>query len=252
MKLSPWPLILTLLAMAGLTVSCTSPQSIPTPPEDTVTEPSDDATAEPKIAPNAASSASPATAAATEASPLTDTIVVPGERVGPITPVTTREDLAALVGEDRLSDESVDVGEGFTEPSTVVDLGPEQTFTIVWQDDNRTQPTMARDFGPAWKISAGIGVGSSFNQLKTTLGSFQLYGFAWDYEGTLTLEGSQLEQYDGTLIVRVTPDPAAIEKNRTAYEAVLGDGLFPSDDPNLALLDLKVDQMIVYLNETEF
>ena len=250
MKLSPWPLSIALLILMGLATSCASPQSIPIPPEDTVTEPSDQTAVEPKIAPNAEVSALPTNAS--EASPLTDTLIVPGERVGPITRTTTREDLASLFGEDRLSDESVHIGEGFTEPSTVINLGAEQSFTIVWQDDNRTQPTTVRDFGPAWKISEGIGVGSSLKELKATLGPFQLYGLGWDYQGTLVLEGSQLEQYYGILIVRVAPDPAAIAKNRAAYEAVLGDGLFPSNDPNLTLLDLKVDQLIVYLNGSQF
>ena len=246
MTFNPWPLITALLIVVGSVTSCASPKRTPPPPKDTVTESSNGAAAEPKTDPIPTDAAS--LIPDPDASPLTDTIVIPGERVGPITQNTTRENLAALFGEDRLRDEAIHVGEGFTEPGTVVDLGPEQSFTIVWQDDDRTRPALARNFGPAWKTPEGIGVGTSFEQLKTTLGSFKLYGFGWDYEGALELEGSQLEKYYGNLILRVSPDSNAIAKNETAYQAVLGDGLFSSDEPNLALLNLKVDQMIVYLD----
>ena len=248
MTVNPWSLIAALLIVAGSVTSCTPAKRTSPPPKDTVTESSDGTTAQPTLSPPNATYSASSTTTSPDASPLTDTIVIPGERVGPITKTTTREDLAALFGEDRLQDEAIHVGEGFTEPGTIVDLGPEQSFTIVWQDDSRTLPALARNFGPAWKTPEGIGVGTAFDQLKTTLGSFQLYGFAWDYEGGLVLEGSQLEKYDGDLILRVSPDSDAIAQNESAYQAVIGDSLFPSDEPNLALLDLKVDQMIVYLN----
>ncbi|MEM8809191.1 MAG: hypothetical protein AAGF01_24485 [Cyanobacteria bacterium P01_G01_bin.38] len=179
---------------------------------------------------------------------LTDTAVIPGERVGPITRGTSRERLADLFGEDRLSDQPVDIGEGFTEPGTVVDLGPEQSFTIVWQDGSRSQPAVVRDFGPAWQTPEGLGVGTSFEELKTVLGAFQLYGFAWDYEGSLVFEDSQLDAYQGQLTLRVTPDPAAIATHKNAYQALVGDVLFSSNDPNLEPLDISVYEMIVYLN----
>ncbi|MDJ0705018.1 MAG: hypothetical protein QNJ46_17185 [Leptolyngbyaceae cyanobacterium MO_188.B28] len=245
MTLNPWPLITALLIVTGSVSSCTFPKRTSPSSEDTVTESGDGATAKPKLTPSATYSAAPATTPSEAL--LTDTVVIPGERVGPITRTTTREDLTALFGEDRLTDEAIHVGEGFTEPGTVIDLGPDQSFTIVWQDDNRTQPALMRNFGPAWKTPEGIGVGTSFDQLKTTLGSFKLYGFGWDYEGSLELEGSQFEKYHDNLILRVSPDAEAIAKNESAYQSFLGDSLFPSDQPNLALLDLKVDQMIVYL-----
>ncbi|MEO0455984.1 MAG: hypothetical protein AAF152_05280 [Cyanobacteria bacterium P01_A01_bin.114] len=179
---------------------------------------------------------------------LTDTTIIPGERVGPVTRSTSREALTSLFGEDRLSDEPVNIGEGFTEPGTVVDLGPEQSFTIVWQDGSRAQPAVVRDFGSAWQTPEGISVGTSFDELKSVLGTFQLYGFAWDYEGSLVLENSQLAPYQGNLTLRVTPDRAAIANHEDAYQAVVGDILFPSDDPNLAPLDISVYEMIVYLN----
>ncbi|MEO1400638.1 MAG: hypothetical protein AAFV72_05210 [Cyanobacteria bacterium J06635_1] len=223
-----------------------APEPTETPDEPAPQKQSDspavDVAKPPAALPNAASTPTPQIAL------LTNTAVIPGERVGPITRETSREDLAALFGEDRLSDEPVNIGEGFTEPGTVVDLGPEQSFTIVWQDGSRAQPAVVRDFGPAWQTPEGLGVGTSFEELKTVLGTFQLYGFAWDYEGSLVFEDSQLDAYQGQLTLRVTPDPAAIANHENAYQALVGDVLFPSNDPNLDPLDISVYEMIVYLS----
>ncbi|PSB11298.1 hypothetical protein C7B76_23345 [filamentous cyanobacterium CCP2] len=140
------------------------------------------------------------------------------------------------------------MGEGFTEPGTVVNLEGGRQFSIIWQDEARTQPLMGLDFGPAWKTPEGLGVGASLEQLSQVLGSFQLYGFGWDYEGTLVLEGSQLHEYQGDLYLRMRPDSTAIADHPDAYEALLGDAIFASDDPNLKVLQPQVYGMEVYLN----
>jgi hypothetical protein len=51
---------------------------------------------------------------------LPDTMIVPGDRVGPITRDTSRDRLVELFGEAALTDTEVAVGEGFTESGTVV------------------------------------------------------------------------------------------------------------------------------------
>ncbi|WP_137455144.1 hypothetical protein [Halomicronema hongdechloris] len=204
---------------------------------------------------SAPSPASPSTPSAipsqpeAEADPIADfePVVIPGERVGPITATTSRETLANLVGAEHLRDESIPVGEGFSEPATVVDLGPEYGVTLTWTDDSRTRIATARGFGSAWETPEGIGVGLSFAELKTILGSFQVYGFAWDYGGSVVLEGSDLNQYYGDLVLRLKPSQSAIDISPQAYQAVTGDSLFASDNPNLEALDLYVDEMIVYL-----
>jgi hypothetical protein len=177
-----------------------------------------------------------------------DHTIIPGERVGPVTPETSREDLAQLYGEDNLEDQSIPMGEGFTEPGTLVDLGPEQQFAIVWLDETQTRPLLAKDFGTAWQTPEGLGVGVPYGTVKSVLGNFQLYGFAWDYEGSLVLEGSNLDQYYGDLLLRVRPSQESVEAHPKEYQAVMGDALFAGDDPNLEPLDIQVYEMTVYLN----
>lgn len=221
-------------ALAGL-AACDRPTAIeppPAPPTTTAPEP----------APTAPSTS-------VDPQPAADTVIIPGERVGQVTATTSRQDLADLYGEAVLDDTDIPMGEGFTDPGTIVNLGPDRQFTVVWLDANRSQPLMARDFGAAWKTPEGIGVGTSYAELQRVLGEFELYGFAWDYGGTLSLEGTNLDQYYGELLLRVNPSDAAAEAHPTEFQAVMGDRLFPSTDPNFAPLDISVDSMMVYLND---
>lgn len=180
--------------------------------------------------------------------PIQDTVVIPGERIGPVTSDTSRAELGEMFGEEVLIDQEIGVGEGFSEPGTVVDLGNGQQFSIIWQDEAGSQPLMAMDFGPAWTTPEGVGVGSSLGELQNALGQFQVYGFGWDYEGTLVLEGSNLDAYHGDLFLRMRPDSGAIADHDSAYKALMGDGVFASDNPNLEPLQPQVYAMEVYLN----
>ncbi|MFM7528197.1 MAG: hypothetical protein ACKO63_06850 [Nodosilinea sp.] len=179
----------------------------------------------------------------------TDYSLVPGQRVGPVTATTSRAQLAQIYGEAVLRDELVPVGEGFTEPGTLVNPGTDQQFTILWLDQERHRPLLAKDFGPAWKTPEGIGLGMAYGDLQQVLGRFQVYGFEWDYGGSVSLQGSHLEAYYGELILRLSADPSAIAQHPQAYQAVMGDRLFSSEDPHLAVLDLTVTSMLVYLNK---
>jgi hypothetical protein len=179
---------------------------------------------------------------------VADQIIIPGERVGPVTAETSREELAEIYGEDKLEDQAIAMGEGTTESGTMVNLGLDQQFAIVWRDNSQSEPLLAKDFGPAWQTPEGLGVGVPYSMVKSVLGDFKLYGFAWDYEGSLVLEGSNLDKYYGDLLLRVRPSQESVEAHPKEYQAVMGDALFAGDDPNLEPLDIQVYEMTVYLN----
>ncbi|MFQ4135606.1 hypothetical protein PGN35_004740 [Nodosilinea sp. PGN35] len=178
----------------------------------------------------------------------TDALVIPGERVGPITAQTSRADLAARYGEAALRDGPIALGEGTTEPGTVVNEGSDQQLAVVWQDAAQIHPRLIKDFGPAWQTPEGLGVGVPYAALQAALGDFELYGFAWDYGGTLVLEDTQLDHYDGALLLRLAPSERALTQHPEAYQAVMGDGLFASKNPNLAVLDLSINEMVVFMD----
>ncbi|MBE9157715.1 hypothetical protein IQ265_12900 [Nodosilinea sp. LEGE 06152] len=194
------------------------------------------------------SAARPSADVVESAQTAADTLVVPGRRVGPVTAETSRAELAARYGEAALEDASISVGEGTTAAGTVVTPGPDQQFAVVWQDVSQTRPQLIRDFGPAWQTPEGLGIGIPYSEVEAILGNFQLYGFAWDYSGTVILEGSQLDQYDGYLLLRLEPAATAIEQHPEAYQAVMGDQLFASDDPSLDRLEPSISEMIVYFD----
>ncbi|NJN85639.1 MAG: hypothetical protein HC881_04135 [Leptolyngbyaceae cyanobacterium SL_7_1] len=213
---------------------------------DVVVSPTpDEPTASPAaVAPTPTVEAAPAESPIAAESATIDTTVVPGERVGAVTRETTRADLAALFGEENIRDEEIDVGEGFTESGTVVDLG-DRSFSVIWTDSSRSQPALVQNFGTAWQTPEGIGISTSFPELQTILGEFQLYGFGWDYGGTVVLDGTPLDQYDGLLVLRV--QPSGNSQASADYKAVAGDSLYPSNDTHFQSLDLQVESMIVYL-----
>ncbi|HAA30095.1 MAG TPA: hypothetical protein DCE56_23435 [Cyanobacteria bacterium UBA8553] len=198
-----------------------------------------------------ASSAVPTITKATQANPLQDTLVIPGERVGTVTRSTTRQDLVKQFGKARLSDQSVHIGEGSTQPGTRVDLDQERSFTVIWSDNTRTKPVEVRNLGSAWQTPQGIRVGTPLNQLQQKLGTFQFFGFAWDYGGTVALEGTKLAQYQKTLVLRLATAPNAPQRAPNDYHAVIGDRKFSSTNPRLKSLGVKVGEMIVRLTPTQ-
>jgi hypothetical protein len=184
-----------------------------------------------------------------QAPQLTDTLIVPGERVGPVTKKTTRKDLAKIFGASRLVDKTISGAEGMGSfAATQVNLNRGRSLLVVWSDNTRTQPSEVRDLGSAWKTPEGIGVGTSWSELRKKLGDFKLFGLGWDYGGTILLESSKLSRYQGKIILRVDAAPSAAERYPQDYRAVSGDKTFSSSDRHWKPLGIRVSQVIVTLN----
>ena len=177
-------------------------------------------------------------------------MIVPGERVGEITANTNREQLTELFPPNRakLEDVEVPLGEGMTAQGTKVEISKENQFTIIWKNEEKSQVDRVVNFGSAWYLPEGINVNTIWETLQEKLGDFQLFGFRWDYGGTLQLEGTPLEKYQDYLIIRVAPSLEAISSNTEALNAVSGERLIESKNQNLQQLDLKVSEIIVTFN----
>ncbi|MBW4674281.1 MAG: hypothetical protein KME52_09740 [Desmonostoc geniculatum HA4340-LM1] len=184
--------------------------------------------------------------------PLTDTLIVPGERVGPITRTTTKQDLVKLFGASRLVDKTISGAEGIGSfAATQLKLDQGRSLLVVWSDKTRTKPLDVRNLGSAWKTREGIGVGTSLSELRKKLGNFKLYGLGWDYGGTILLDSSKLSRYQGKLILRVDAASNASEKFPNDYQAVLGDGTFSSSNPHWKPLGVRLTEIIVVLNPSQ-
>ncbi|MEH2332871.1 hypothetical protein [Nostoc sp.] len=184
--------------------------------------------------------------------PLKDTLIVPGERVGPITRTTTKQDLVKLFGASHLVDKTISGAEGIGSfAATQLNLNQGRSLLVVWSDNTRTKPLDVRNLGSAWKTREGIGVGTPLSELRRKLGDFKLYGLAWDYGGTILLDSSKLSRYQGKLILRVDTAPNASEKFPNDYQAVSGDGTFSSSNPHWKPLGIRLTEIIVVLNPSE-
>ncbi|MEH2022510.1 hypothetical protein [Nostoc sp.] len=184
--------------------------------------------------------------------PLKDTLIVPGERVGPITRKTTKQDLVKLFGGSHLVDKTISGAEGIGSfAATQVNLNQGRSLLVVWSDNTRTKPLDVRNLGSAWKTREGIGVGTPLNELRKKLGDFKLYGLAWDYGGTILLDGSKLSRYQGKLILRVDAAANASEKFPNDYQSVSGDGTFSSTNPHWKPLGIRLAEIILVLNPSE-
>ncbi len=177
---------------------------------------------------------------------LKNTLVIPGKRVDPITNKTTRSDLVKLFGESRLEDTVIYVAEGTERiPITKVNLGPKCSFSVAWIDDTRNKIRWVQDFGSEWKTRQGIGMGTSFTQLRSILGEFKLNGLGWDYGGYINLRGTKLQRYQRKLRLRVDATSNAAEKFPRQMQNVSGDRVLSSTNPNWKNLDVRVVDMVV-------
>lgn len=177
-----------------------------------------------------------------------DTTIVPGERLGPVTLTTTYAELAKEFGSDRLSDTQVHLGEGFMAPATRVDLGDDYSFSVVWTDGDRSSPLEVREVGPGWQTPEGVHHGMSFSQLEAVLGDFELLGFGWDYGGTVLLDNTVIADYSGKMFIRVGPSASEWEAKGEQLIKVSGDQAFSSSDPNFDGVDIEVYELVVRLN----
>ena len=100
-----------------------------------------------------------------------------------------------------------------------------------------------------WRTGDGISLGMSLAELeRLNDGLLTITGFGWDYSGTVTnAAGGKLGFLgaDGGLFIRLNPSDASIEANKDAFQSVLGDGEFRSDDPAMRTLHPTIYEMVV-------
>ncbi len=193
----------------------------------------------------------------------TDLLIVPGERVGPITAATSDRMLETLFGAENVDPTDVQLGEGFTAPGTVIyPDDAARRIEVVWQDSTRTVPKVVQLTGDSsiWRTPEGISLGSTLKEIERLNGvPFPLLGFAWDYGGTTMDCGGGLLKMLGSfdpedasvrgrlVVLRLDPDSEA--RKRPEYEQVLGDREFSSSHPAMQALNPRVYQMIVFLTQ---
>jgi hypothetical protein len=180
-----------------------------------------------------------------------DWLIVPGERIGAITPASSEAELRQIYGDENVGEAEVNIGEGETETGTVLfDKDPERRIQILWSDpQSKSKPARIQIDEPRnrWKTREGIAIGTSLHELERMNGRpFTLTGFGWDYSGTVVdWKDGVLEGFYGSwgrIILRLAPETGLPQD---APADVIGDRDIPSDQPSMQKLDPKVYQIIM-------
>jgi hypothetical protein len=185
-----------------------------------------------------------------------DRTIVPGERTGPITRVTTLADLRRIYGDASVRVEDVDVGEGETAPgATVFPDDSLRRVQVAFRDSAGTVPRFVTIRGDTsdWHTEAGVTLGTSLERLTRLNGRpFVLLGFGWDYAGTVvSWNGGRLAAGDSggaRFIVRLAPTVEGTAADSLQRE-VVGDREYPSDHPAMTGLRPAVYELLTIFDQ---
>ena len=197
---------------------------------------------------------------------VNDWLIVPGKRVGPITPDFTRADLPRVFGAKNVKEDEIITADGVREQGTRVFADQaDSSLAILWQDDD-SQAHIRRiivcenadaSHRCRWHTADGLTIGSTLKMLeKINQHEFKVAGFEWGYGGLVTSwEGGRLQGVSdgcGSLTVRLdpAPAPASDERNRL-LEAVEEDAEFPSSHAAMQSLNPAVDHLSVSFQKCE-
>ena len=173
-------------------------------------------------------------------------MIVPGERIGPVTAASTRQSLAKQIGADNVRPSEIPIGEGETLKGLLVYPGTANELQIIWKDAGGTPASIvlygAQDGGETgkWRTREGLGIGSPLGEVERANDrAFRLYGFGWDYGGrTAGWSGGKLNE---AMYMDFRPT-ADLGK---AAEAVMGDAEFSSGHPVMQQLKPVVRRIAI-------
>lgn len=184
------------------------------------------------------------------AGPPTAAVSLPADPTALVTPGTSEAELIQRLGRAQVRRANIATGEGETKPGTLLfPDAPTRRLELLWHDpDRRTAPAVViiRARESAWLVLPGIGIGTDLKTVEGLNGrSFELAGFDWDYQGSVTSWNRGRFDDDrnaGTsLTVRLRPmDAAAARYAQLSAEeqrAVSGDRKFASDDDRMQRID---------------
>lgn len=163
-------------------------------------------------------------------------------------PDVSAAQLAERFGAANVTTADISIGEGDTEPGTVLFADrPEDRVEILWKDQSaqrRPRAVMVRADKSQWRTKGGLTPGMTLREVeRLNRRPFRLLGFSWDYEGTVsTWSGGAAAESAGdkcTMRARLRPSPAG-EPEEKWHRQVQGDREFSSGHPAMQALNPRV------------
>ena len=193
-----------------------------------------------------------AVACVAEREALSDRLIVPGERVGPVTAEVAESELVEQLGEAAVERREVQIGEGFCVPGTVLFPGTADAVEITWTDTTRTRPASAEVsiVGSGWSTAEGVRIGTTLEELAGLAGTpVRFSGFGWDYGGSA--EWPQGAAGSGGAMLVLAPDAGSNERvrNDDRYTEIVGEQIITSDHPLIREMTIRVDRIAVRWGE---
>lgn len=171
---------------------------------------------------------------------LTDSTVVPGERVGPVERGMTLAGFKSLLldGKTKAVYEDLLGGEGSTIPGAILFKGTDREIQVVFNPDGDEKEILeVRIVGKGWKIPGGLNRGVGLETVeKANEKPYKVAGFGWDYGGYADFSGGKLE---GKISVRFKPG------TKEYPDTLAGDHLIASDDAALKKNKPVVEELSV-------
>jgi hypothetical protein len=159
---------------------------------------------------------------------------------GPLARDGSEVALAKAFGAGNVTRAAIDVGEGMTQPGTILFAkDPKRRIDILWHDGARRSRPATISVAPTatWRIAVPdaeppIRMGMSLAQVEAANGRpFEILGFGWDRGGHAgDWKGGRLAKPDGgcELSLRFEPEPGFL-----AMDAISGDRPFSSADARI-------------------
>lgn len=125
-----------------------------------------------------------------------ENLVVPGKRVGRLTPGMSADEIRKVYGAKNLVMAQIPIPEGAFLDGARLFVGTDRELQLIWKDgDARKILSDVNVVGSAWVFENGIHVGSTLLEVEKINGKpFMMSGFDWDYGGyAVDFQGGKLK-----------------------------------------------------------
>lgn len=175
-------------------------------------------------------------------------IVVPGERIGPLTASTAEAELIDQLGPLIQTGMAIDIGEGFCVEGSMMYADSPDAVEIAWSDSAHSRPAFARIRSPnsRWTTPRGVHIGMTLEELERIHGEPVAFsGFGWDYGGNASWSEEDAESDDVNFFLELAPDSAseAWVREHPRYAEIIGERTITSDHPLIREMTILVRGM---------